>query len=309
MADSDLSILEPIVIDDAALTSTTAPENDYSAYNPATTYAVGDKVIVISTHSIYESQLAGNTGNDPTDIENRTGPTIWWLKVGATNAWKMFDEETSSQTVIASPLTVVIKPDVFFSALTLFGVRADTVTVIEKDAPGGNIVFNKTYDMENSRPGDWYEYFFSAFDPQTDLVVDDLIPRITGEITITFTSSGNVACGALNLGILNRLGSTAQTPVSIPKTFSHIEIDKWGNNKIVHRNSAKDITNIRALVDLSDANEVVRLLTCVLDKPVPVIVSPRPEYSGVRTIGLVTGALEYDKPKHCTLKMNVRGLI
>ena len=96
MADSTLSVLVPVDITDSILVSTDVPEVDYSDYSSVTTYGIGDRVISSLTHKVYESAKASNLNKDPTDINNRTGSTIWWIQVDSTNAWKMFDGEKTS---------------------------------------------------------------------------------------------------------------------------------------------------------------------------------------------------------------------
>src|SRR3989304_3030512 len=61
-----------------------------TAYNAATTYAIGDTVSYV--HRLYESLAATNIGNTPV-----ISPT-WWLDVGATNRWRMIDVQRNTAT-------------------------------------------------------------------------------------------------------------------------------------------------------------------------------------------------------------------
>ena len=79
-----------------------------TAYNPATTYALGDTVYSAAAHRCYESLAAGNLGN-PLPVLPET-ETTKWIDVGPTNRWAMFDLSRNTQTVAASPLTVVVAP-------------------------------------------------------------------------------------------------------------------------------------------------------------------------------------------------------
>ncbi len=69
-----MKIIRPLTITDAVLAATNVPENDHPAYSGATTYALGDRVIVVGAdiHKIYESLQASNTGHAPV-----TSPTYW----------------------------------------------------------------------------------------------------------------------------------------------------------------------------------------------------------------------------------------
>lgn len=68
-------------------------DGDYPAWNIATAYVIGDKVIVDSLQSTFQC-VANNTGTAPT----LTGITPW-VRIGATNAWKPFDTYSQSQLV------------------------------------------------------------------------------------------------------------------------------------------------------------------------------------------------------------------
>ena len=83
-----LRITVPVAITDAMVT-TDVPEADYSAWASGSTYALGDRVI--KGHKIWESAQAGNTSHDP-----ETSGSAWWIKVSATNRWRLFDLERCS---------------------------------------------------------------------------------------------------------------------------------------------------------------------------------------------------------------------
>lgn len=61
-----MKIIRPSVIADANLISSTVPETDYAAFNAATAYAQGDRVVwaVSGSHRIYEA-LSAHTGKHP----------------------------------------------------------------------------------------------------------------------------------------------------------------------------------------------------------------------------------------------------
>ena len=82
-----MQFIKPVSISDATLISSTIAETDYSAWSSGTTYALGDKVILTSTHRVYESLQAANTNHNPTEAAS-----TWWLDIGPTNRWAMFDD-------------------------------------------------------------------------------------------------------------------------------------------------------------------------------------------------------------------------
>lgn len=305
---SDLSILAPVSITDAMLTSSSVAENDYAVYNASTTYALGVRCISTVTHRIYESAQAGNVGKDPTNIANRAGTSIWWIDVAPTNRWAMFDGIVSTQTSIASTLTVVLRPGVF-NAFYLGGIDADTITYSVRDSPGGTVVSTYTGVLEGSAPDDYYEYFFDRFKPMTDFTASGIPEYNAAELTITLTkASGNVKVGILAVGDLRPLGKTQFGVKAKPKTFSYIKVDDAGNNTIKKRKASTDLS-ATAMLELSDANMVLGTLRSVLDVPCVVICSDRIVHEGLRCFGLVSGEISYDHPTHCQLSLNVQGLI
>lgn len=306
---STLSVLIPVdIYSGSVFQSSTATEADHAAWNSGTTYALGDRVISTSTHKIYESAAGSNTNHDPTDISNRTGSTVWWIEVSETNRWKMFDGQSTSQTTVATPLTVVLRPG-FVGALYAGNLIGDQATVTMKDSPGGTTVFSETIQLENSYPPDYYEYCFSPFSQQPDLLIDDLPPYFNCEITFTLSaSSGNVSCGMFQVGDLRPIGISGAGASAEPKTYSYIAIDEFGNNTIVRRNSARDMS-VDVLVDLDYANTAMDILTSVLDVPVLWSAASGAEYAGLRVFGLGSCKHVYDLPTAGHASITIKGLI
>lgn len=303
-----LSLMKPVVITDAMFTSSTAAETDYAAYNAATTYAVGNRCISTTTHRIYESLVAGNLNHDPTNIDNRIGLTPFWLDVSATNKWKMFDDQVASQTTVATPLTVVLHPG-YFNSFGLMAIDAENIDYTVKDAPAGNVIKSYSGSLEGSTPFDYYEYFFSPFQPLTDFVVSGIDPYNDMQITITLTkATGNVSSGMLQVGDLMPLGSTQYGAKAKPKTYSYIKINDYGENEIIRRKKAKDMT-FTAWLKLEDANSVLETIGNLLDVPCLVICSDAANYSGLRSFGLLSADISYDHPEDCMLSGSVNGLI
>lgn len=302
-----LSVLKPVSIIDAMLISSTAPETDYTAWSAATTYALAQRCISVTTHRIYESAQGGNLNRDPTNINNRVGTTtLWWIDAGPTNKWAMFDSVVSTQTIIASPLTVVLRPR-FFNSLYLGGLDAENVAITIKDAPLGTVIYSYSGALENSLPGDYYEYLFSPFNPQADLLLSGLPPYNNAEITITLTkASGNVKCGIAALGDLFPLGTAEFGIKAKPKTYSYIKLNDYGDQEIKRRASAKDMS-LTATCLLAEANGIIDVVTSLLDVPCVWAANDIAEYSGARAFGLGSIEITYSNAVQCEVSINVQG--
>lgn len=309
MADNlTLNVIVPVTVTDSILISSTAPETDYAEWSAGTTYAAGERVIVATTHRIYESGQAGNLSKDPTDILNRTGAPPWWFEVKPTNRWAMFDGLINTATTITTPLTVVLQPG-FAGAIYLSGLIGENISVSIKDAPGGEIVFTHSETLENSMPPDYWEHFFSPFRQQDDLLLTGIPPYSNMEITVTISStSGNVACGFFAVGDLRPLGMTEFDAEAQPKTYSYIGEDNYGNTKIIQRPSAKNM-RLTAEVDIDNADYVEETVRGLQDVPAVWIGVDLKNYAGLRVVGLGGGSLVYKNPRQCFLNLNVKGFI
>lgn len=303
-----LSVLVPVTITDAMLISSTVLETDHPQYVPATNYSAGTRCISVTTHRIYESLRENNIGHDPTDILNRTGAAPWWLDIGATNQRAMFDGEVSTQTISTSPLTVVVRPGVF-NSLYLGNTEAETLNIMVRDVATGGEIYSHNRVLESSAPGDYYEYLFDRFKPQTDFLASNIEPYSAPEITLTLSSSsGKVKCGVLSIGDLRPLGLTQYGAKAKPKTYSYIKLNDFGENVIKRRKSAKDMS-ASAWITLAEADSVLEVITGLLDVPCVWIGTDLQGYAGLRVFGLGSGEISYDQPKDCLLTLNVNGLI
>lgn len=276
----------------------------YEVYSAGTTYPLAHKVISTTTHRIYESVQAANTGNPLVE----TGATpVWWLDFGPTNKWALLDGEVSTPTTYTSPLTMVLQPG-FFNGIGMLGVSGDSLAITVKDAPGGNVIYSYSGTLEGSQIADYYEYCFSPFEPITDFVGDYIAEYSTTEITITINGGGTVSVGMLLLGDMTPLGETLYGVRVKPKSYSYVGIDDFGNSTIVRRKKAKDMS-VSARLALREANGVVDTINALLDVPCLVIASEAVEHAGMRVFGLVSGEIDYDNPQECLLTMDVKGMI
>jgi hypothetical protein len=258
-----MRVIPPIAIKDAILTSSTCaePSATESAYNAATPYILGAVVVVAADHRTYQSLQAGNVGHTPI-----SSPT-WWIDIGATNRWKMFDLLRNTQTDQASPLTVVISPGARINSLALLGLVADSVTI--SATSGGVSVYTKTQSLINREVLNWYDYFFSPFSTIPSMIVFDLPPIINAIFTIAITrASGNVKCGSLAAGTFVYIGDTQYNAESDALNFSTVSRDAVGNSILIQSRTVpktnqtiscnkQRVNQVRALRDLLNAAPAV----------------------------------------------------
>jgi hypothetical protein len=301
-----MRIIKPVTITDSNLTSSTVPENDYSAWSSVTTYALGDNVISTTTHKIYESAQGSNLNNDPT-----TDDGTWWIEVSATNRWKAFDQKVTDQVTQATSLQYVIDTtDELINSLAFFNLDAAEVQVQLEDATDGEY-YNETFDLiDNSYVIDWYTYFFEPNRKLPELLLTDLSPYVDPTVTITISETGSTAeVGQIIVGRFLDLGITQyNTSVSI-EDFSRKERDTFGNPIIVQRAFAQ-----RAEYDVSiltgDARRVQSILSEVRTTPVVWFAGPDTEQYGTTIYGYyIDFDINLATPSRSYATIEVEGLI
>lgn len=200
--------IDPITINDTTLISSSVPENDATAWSSATTYALNALVIVPSTHEVYQSLANSNTNRNPlSEIQgDPANPPIWWLLIGKTNRYRMFDEVTNTQTSKADEITFTVGVAERFAALSLLNLDARQVIVTVEAS--GLEVYNRTFDLINSAAeSTYYAYFFEPLNFATELTVLDLPNFANSEITVQILNTGFTArCGLCVIGRQDELG-------------------------------------------------------------------------------------------------------
>lgn len=248
-----MKVIKPMTIADANLVSCSVAENDFAAWSSGSTYALGDKVILTSTHRIYQSLQAGNTNNDPTDAAS-----VWWSDIGPTNRWAMLDGKVSTQTTATNSIEVTIEPGEVcngLSVLNLSNVSTVTVEVVS----GVDTVYSRVSDMTGP-VGDWEEYFFDPIEFKTDLALTDLPFYGDAEITVTLEGTGSIACGVLVLGRSHDLGRTKMGVKLGIIDYSKKESDEFGNPVgVIQRAFAKRFS-VDLILDRARVDPVARLL-------------------------------------------------
>jgi hypothetical protein len=230
-----------------------------------------------------------------------------WFDDRPSNRWAMFDGETNTATTAATTLTFVLQPG-FANALYLAALDADSLTVSIKDAPGGTVVYTYASDLENSEPPDYWEYLFSGFKPQRDILLDDLPPYGTMEVTVTLTGSPATA-GLVLIGDNQQLAAASQGPTASPRTNSRITFDDvTGRSSVKRGKKAKDI-ELLGLVEIDDADQVLDTVHGLLDVICLWSATNKAQYASLRAVGFGSAKLLFDEAEYSHLSISVKGTI
>ena len=259
-----LAIVKPVTVTDSILTSTDVPETDYTAWNAATAYVVGDRVIrtTATTHKVYERLVNGTTATAPeSDSTN-------WVEVSPTNRWKLFDTSNSTATSQAASMTYTLTPGQTINAVAALNVIASSVRIRLTD-PTDGLVYDETTSLAGVIPGaTWYDYFFAVATAPDQVIALELPPYPSAALQVDFSAaSGNVSCGVLLMGYMTAFGEGIEMGARAGiQDYSRKETNQWGDTVLTQRKYAK-----RAEWSMKVANtqidELLRFLAAVRATP------------------------------------------
>lgn len=194
MSNSALRVVSPVQITPEMLLDSNVPEDDYPAYSPSETYARGARVIVPDTHDVWESVADNNIGSTP-------GTDTKWLRVGAVNRYKAFDDAINTQTAKAGAITYRIKPGkavTAVSALNLTGATSMRVRVID---PAFGELADQTMRLgRRSLKVGWWAFWFGERQVPTQAHFLQLPGMPSAELEITIEGGDDLAVGVILIG-------------------------------------------------------------------------------------------------------------
>lgn len=260
-------LIRPQFVVPATLIASNVPESE-ATYNAVTTYAKDADVRGAADpnlHTVFRSVQAGNQNHPLTD-------PAWWVKVGPTNRWAMWDQLNGTQTVRADVVEVEVQLTDVIDSLAMLNIEAGSIHVVMTD--GATVVYDRTISLASDDPiVDWYEYFFAPIDRINDVVLSDLPPYYNAKLTITFTDTGNsVRVGNVVLGQSRLVGTTMSGASVGIKDYSRKETDDFGNYIVVERAFSKR-ANASVMMDNSLIDPTLRLLAEIRAQPTVFVLS------------------------------------
>lgn len=293
--------------------------NPYSEWSSATTYSLGQIVVVgtytgtnivdITNSGTYKSLTNSNLNNNPI-----TSPTSW-VRIGPTNQFAVFDNVISSSTVKDSDIVFVVKSASVDSVAVLNSV-ANKISFTVSDASYSetflyNIAHTRTTQLNGSDSIDWFSYFFfDEYVQKTQAIYLD-IPQVTnGIVSIKISGTVNVTAGSFIEGQVKLLGATQYGASAGITDYSKKEVDEFGNTVLVVRNYSKRM-QAKMFLSNSNLNTVQRILYSIRATPVLWIAS---DDSQLEEPMIVMGYYkdfdtEIAYPAHSLCNLTIEGLI
>lgn len=270
----------------------------YLAYSGATSYAADAIVTDTTNHKLYQSLFGSNSGNALTD-------TDWWLELGPSNRWAMFDMKTGTQTT--RPLSVSSTLDVSgrIDTVALFNLDGASVNVTMLD--GATEVHNEDYSLVSTDGiADWFSYFFEPIVRKTELLVTGLPNTLDPSLTATVTDTDNVSVGAFVAGLALYVGATQYGARVGITDFSRKTQDDFGNWYIVERSYAKR-GNFTVWIEQAYSDQIFNTLSSYRATPLALIGAD--EFASTYYYGILKDwNIEISYPSHHIATIEVEGL-
>lgn len=257
-----MKMIVPFAVTDGVMAYANIPENDYAGWSSATTYALGARVILTSTHSIYESVQGGNINHDPaTDTAS-----AWWVRVGSTNRWRAFDGKTGQVATRSGSIIYELTIPSLCTAVGIIGLSAGSVRVIVKN--GATVVYDQTRALvDDTDIVSFFTYFTYSPEYAERAVFEDLPGYVGYTLRVEIDGgAGTAAVGEIVAGKLLEFGQPlADTEIGFEDT-SIKERDAWGNVAIVER-PAYDTVTFRFSIPVGGEERVRRAVSNQRAKP------------------------------------------
>lgn len=231
-----MKLIKRTAITDSNLTSSNVPETDYTAWSSSTSYVAGNKVMVVATHKNYEALLSNSNKYPP---DNISGANPYWLELGPTNKWAMFDESYQSQTSNPTDIIIVCSPG-RINSLGLLNVDASSINI--DLTVSGQSLYNKTLDVNLNSINNWYEYYYNPIERKSDYIVTDIPIFHDGILTVTLSGT-NVKCGLFIPGLFTQIGDSLWGASIGITDYSKKEVDVFGNYSVLQRSYSNKLSD------------------------------------------------------------------
>lgn len=211
-------VIRPTTITPDMVSASNAGAAD-PAYNPATSYTLGQRVYLPADGNTYECVQAPALGQNPP-----TSP-LYWMRAEPSNRWAMWDAEISTATQVDGSLTATLVVPGRFNAAGVFGLAGDSIIVVQKSALGETL-WAETRALK-SNPSRWYAYYFEPRTQVRDVVFVGLVPSVGSRLEITVAGSAT-ACAAVLVGTSMDLGCAQYGATSGIVSYSRKETSSAG---------------------------------------------------------------------------------
>lgn len=302
-----ITITDSILIDSGSPPETNVPENDYAEWDSSTTYATGDRVILISTHKVYESVADANLNHDPSVDTAQS----YWVEVSPTNRWAPFDTSVSTSVIQANNITYTLEPASVINLLAVLNIVNGTQVKLTINSPSQSptLVYEKTIELTGLPPvSGWWSWFFGTRIPQTQVIFDDILPYIDGVYTLEILGGSDLSVGVIMLGQQQLFGLGIKYGARLGiQDYSRKETNEFGDTVLVQRAFAKR-ANVELFLDKAEVDPLQNELSRIRATPCLWILSN--EYESTTVFGFYKNFdVLINYPEHADCTLEIEGLV
>jgi hypothetical protein len=255
-----MRVIDPIEMTDTVLTDSNVPEDDFAEWNVSTSYTTGQKVILLSTHRIYEA-LQATTGDDPATDDGLT-----WLDIGATNRWRAFDGSIEGSVTQAETIEYEFTLNKSLSGLALLSISAANLRVKITDLAEGVIDEINIVLVDTTEVIDWFTYFYGPITQTRDVIISEQPFFVGAVVEVELTGAGTLSLGELVIGEDRLLGTSVTGTTLGIEDFSTKSKDQFGRTFILERAFANTV-GFEFTIPTTGAGRVRRILSDLRAKP------------------------------------------
>jgi hypothetical protein len=243
----------------------------------------GSAITTTGTQSGTHTAIANpNKNHDPTDPANAQ----WWLDVGPTNKWAMFDSYNATATVHPFEIDATLQFEGRVDSLALLNLTNAIAARVQVSTGPEGLVYDSTFQLvSNGNVSNWYEYFFADVERRQTLLVSNLPNYVDPQVTVSIYGNGSsdVGCGVLSIGSRKDLGLTLHDQAQVGITdYSRKDVDDFGNYTIVERPFSKR-GSFQMLVPKSAVDSIHETLAAL--RSIPIFYAATDDYSATHIFG------------------------
>lgn len=261
-------VVDPLLMTEAAFNdaASNVPETDNPLWLIGESYAVGEKAtMTTNVHKNFECLIA-NIGQDPSLATVNGSNLPYWLDLGATNRWAMFDEVINNATTSPTPIIFEVTPSSVVNTIGLLNISGATANIVGTEPISGEF-YNETFELiSTENVFDGYSYFFGDFITISDITAQNIPPFSSASFTITVSGAGTVSLGEFVYGAGFDLGESLAGAQPSIESFSIVSTNSFGKTTVVPRANRKLMT-IDTAVERYRINDITRKMAQIIDKP------------------------------------------
>lgn len=233
-----IRLTTPLPLTGAQLTSTNVTEAEYSAWAGVTTYALGARAI--HNNSVWQSAQAGNVGHDPS-----TSGDVWWLRVGPTNRFAMFDLTKATPTTLGGDSYYEFALGKSINALHIIGLSKVESLRVRLTSTAAGLVYDSGLSPTGMVITDtsWWTFFYGPRTLLSELHYYDLPTYEDMTLRLDFYGGAGMSVGYVVCGSAQQYGTGVEYGARITsEAFGSTPRDQWGVPSLKKRPKARRLT-------------------------------------------------------------------